>query len=55
MLPVEIAKTKIEQDWTELIWTLSDNDMANFKAFKESDIFDFFLILKSNEKKYNNG
>lgn len=26
--------------------------MLNFNAFKESDMFDFFMILKAKEKKY---
>jgi hypothetical protein len=26
--------------------------MNNFNAFKASDLFDFFMIIKANEKKY---
>lgn len=31
---------------------VSEGDMNNFNAFKASDIFDFFMILQANEKKY---
>lgn len=49
---IEQAQNDIDKRWTDLIWTLSENDMNNFNAFKASDTFDFFMILKANEAKY---
>lgn len=31
---------------------LSDYDINKYKAYKETDTFEFFIILKNNEKKY---
>ena len=47
---MESLIAECDEYWTSLIWMLSGQDKTQYDALGNSDIFDFFRLLKIHEK-----